>query len=189
MDRLPVYYFYNALFIIFTVITGFSNSIGMIVIFRFLTDAATIFICLNPSIVSDMFALQGRCAVMFITSLISHVRTAVGSIIDDYLTQHLSWRWIFWLTVILTDVVELVMIFVFWEIYLSHILRRREKTAPAALTLPWRRRNRKLLFICCLVKCYASCNLFVPSSDFGRRQMSRCTCLLSVYTCSCSQQP
>ncbi|CAJ2505646.1 Uu.00g130400.m01.CDS01 [Anthostomella pinea] len=127
IGRLPVYHFYNVLFIIFTAITGFSTSIGMIIAFRFLTGTVTTSICLNPSIVGDMFALQGRGAAMSIMSLMPLVGTAVGPIAGGYVTQRLSWRWTFWLTGILTGVVELAMLFVFRETYLPRILRQREK--------------------------------------------------------------
>jgi MFS family permease len=132
MGRLPVYHFFNIFFIIFTAITGFSNSVGMIVAFRFLTGMATT-ACLNSSVVGDMYAVKGRGAAMSIMSLMPLVGTAIGPILGGYVTQHLSWRWTFWLTAILTGAVELGMIVVYRETYLPHILRRRER-ATADLT-------------------------------------------------------
>ncbi|KAG4028225.1 hypothetical protein MFRU_023g00620 [Monilinia fructicola] len=131
IGRLPVYHFYNVLFIIFTIVTGFSNSIGMIIAFRFLTGMATTSICLNPSIVGDMFPVQTRGAAMSIMSLMPLVGTAVGPIVGGYVTQRLNWRWTFWLTGILTGIVELSMLLVFRETYLPHILRQRAKKAAA----------------------------------------------------------
>lgn len=124
IGRLPVYHFYNLFFIVFTAITGFSNSVGMIVAFRFLTGMATT-ACLNSSVVGDMYAVKRRGAAMSIMSLMPLVGTAIGPILGGYVTQHLSWRWTFWLTAILTSVVELAMVIVYRETYLPYILRKR----------------------------------------------------------------
>lgn len=102
VGRLPVYHVCNILFLVFTAVTGWSNSIGMIIAFRFLTGAVTTSICLNPSILGDMYPIQGLGAAMSIMSLMPLVGTAVGPIAGGYVTQHLSWRWTFWLTAILT---------------------------------------------------------------------------------------
>lgn len=132
--RLKVYHFYNVLFIIFTAVTGFSNSIGMIVAFRFLTGMSTTSICLNPSIVGDMYSLESRGAAMSIMSLMPLVGTAVGPIIGGYVTQRMSWRWTFWLTAILTGIVEITIIIVFRETYTPHILRQRKKAQAKSST-------------------------------------------------------
>ncbi|KAL3254893.1 hypothetical protein ABHI18_008647 [Aspergillus niger] len=136
IGRLPVYHFYNILFIIFTAITGCSNSIGMIVGFRLLTGAATTSICLNPSIVGDMFTLQTRGAAMATMSLMPLVGTAIGPIIGGLVTEHLSWRWTFWITAILTGAVELAMVFVLRETYLPQIMRQRARNDAAAASQP-----------------------------------------------------
>lgn len=131
VGRLRVYHFYNVFFIIFTAITGFSNSIGMIIAFRFLTGAATTAF-LNNSVVGDIFAFEARGSAMSVMSLMPLVGTAIGPIIGGYLTQRLSWRWTFWLTAILTGIVELAMVLVFRETYLPYIQRQREKKSGAA---------------------------------------------------------
>jgi MFS family permease len=153
IGRLPVYHFYNIFFIIFTAITGFSNSVGMIVAFRFLTGMATT-ACLNSSVVGDMYAVKRRGAAMSIMSLMPLVGTAIGPILGGYVTQHLSWRWTFWLTAILTSVVELAMIIVYRETYLPYILRRRAQAVAdlsgSAADLPVTRRPFYMLPIAVL---------------------------------------
>ncbi|KAH8693353.1 major facilitator superfamily domain-containing protein [Phaeosphaeriaceae sp. PMI808] len=132
VGRLPVYHVCNILFLVFTAITGWSRNIGMIIAFRFLTGAVTTSICLNPSIVGDMYPIQSRGAAMSIMSLMPLVGTAVGPIAGGYVTQHLSWRWTFWLTAILTAIVEAAMLIVYRETYLPCILRKRDRKRAAA---------------------------------------------------------
>jgi MFS family permease len=132
VGRLPVYHVCNVLFLIFTAITGWSTNIGMVIAFRVLTGAVTTSICLNPSIVGDMYPIHSRGAAMSIMSLMPLVGTAVGPITGGYVTQHLSWRWTFWLTAILTAIVEAALLIFYRETYLPCIMRKQERKRAAA---------------------------------------------------------
>ncbi|EFE42585.1 hypothetical protein TRV_02666 [Trichophyton verrucosum HKI 0517] len=106
-------------------VTGFSSNINMIVAFRFLAGASTLSICLNPSIIGDLYPVKNRGAAMSVMSLIPILGSAVGPIAGGYITQGLNWRWTFWLSAMMTGILLLVSLCVMRETYLP-VLRREE---------------------------------------------------------------
>ncbi|KAI9835252.1 MAG: hypothetical protein M1819_002396 [Sarea resinae] len=131
LGRMPVCHFFNLAFLIFTMIAGFSNSLGMIVVFRFLAGASICSICLNPAITGDLFAIEKRGSAMSITSLIPILGSAVGPIVGGYITQGLNWRWTFWLMAIITAGLSSIMVVVLKETYVPVIRRRALKKASS----------------------------------------------------------
>lgn len=125
--RMPICHLSNALFLIFNLVTGFSTSVGMIIVFRFLSGAVMAAICLNPAIVGDLFPVQKRGAAMSIMSLIPISGSAIGPIAGGYITQYLSWRWTFWLSTMVAAVLSLLMAFVLRESYAPLIRRKAAK--------------------------------------------------------------
>ncbi len=125
--RVPVCHLFNFLFLIFTLIAGFSNNLGMIIVFRFLAGASIASICLNPAITGDLFATEKRGSAMSITSMIPILGSAVGPIAGGYITQYLNWRWTFWLMAIMTACLSPIMAVVLKESYVPVIRRRALK--------------------------------------------------------------
>jgi MFS family permease len=68
--RVPVSHAFNVLFLIFTLVGGFSTNVNMIIVFRFLSGTAISSIALNPSITGDLFAQHERGSALSIASLI-----------------------------------------------------------------------------------------------------------------------
>lgn len=124
LGRVPVCHFFNLLFLIFNMITGFSNSLAMVIVFRFLTGASVASICLNPAITGDLFAAKKRGSAMSLTSMIPILGSALGPILGGYITQYLSWRWTFWLMAIVTACLSLIMAAVLKESYVPVIQRK-----------------------------------------------------------------
>jgi MFS family permease len=128
LGRLPVVHLYNFLFTVFTMVSGFSNSVAQIVVFRFLAGASVASIALNSSIIGDLFAMESRGSAIAIMSLIPILGTAIGPIVGGYVTQYLNWRWTFWLTAIASGVLSLVLALVMRETYVPVIRRKSVKT-------------------------------------------------------------
>ncbi|KAJ6184935.1 Major facilitator superfamily domain general substrate transporter [Penicillium mononematosum] len=122
--RVPICHFFNLLFLIFTMVTSFSNSLAMVIVFRFLTGASVASICLNPAITGDLFAVKKRGTAMSLTSMIPILGSAVGPILGGYITQYLSWRWTFWLMAIVTACLSLIMAAALKESYVPVIRRK-----------------------------------------------------------------
>ncbi|RHZ67354.1 uncharacterized protein CDV56_109071 [Aspergillus thermomutatus] len=129
LGRMPVCHFFNLLFLIFTMVAGFSNSFPMVIVFRFLAGSSIASICLNPAITGDLFAIKKRGSAMSITSMIPILGSAVGPIAGGYITQYLSWRWTFWLMAITTGGVSILMALVLKESYVPVIRRKALKKA------------------------------------------------------------
>ncbi|EGE05755.1 MFS multidrug transporter [Trichophyton equinum CBS 127.97] len=106
-------------------VTGFSSNINMIIAFRFLAGASTSSICLNPSIIGDLYPVKNRGAAMSVMSLIPILGSAAGPIAGGYITQGLNWRWTFWLSAMMTGVLLLFSLCVMRETYLP-VLRQKE---------------------------------------------------------------
>ncbi|KAL4935319.1 hypothetical protein BDV06DRAFT_217518 [Aspergillus oleicola] len=113
LGRVPVCHFFNLSFLIFTMISGFSNSFAMVIVFRFLAGASVSSICLNPAITGDLFTIEERGSAMSLTSLIPILGTAVGPI-----------RWTFWLMAIISATLAVIMAAVLKESYVPVIRRR-----------------------------------------------------------------
>ncbi len=151
LGRMPVVHLYNFLFTIFTMISGFSQTVTQIVVFRFLAGASVASIALNPSIIGDLFSIEQRGSAISIMSLIPILGTAVGPIVGGYVTQYLSWRWTFWLTSIASGVLSLILVVALKETYVPVIQRKAAKTkapTPSKYIHGW---NLKTLKAVCLL--------------------------------------
>ncbi|KAI9647880.1 hypothetical protein NHQ30_004268 [Ciborinia camelliae] len=122
--RVPVYHFFNILFLIFTLSTGFSTNLNILVVLRSLAGATIAPICLNPAISGDIFAAKKRGSAISIASLIPILGSAVGPIAGGYITEYLSWRWCFWLMAILSASVQPFLAIVLKESYLPVIRQK-----------------------------------------------------------------
>lgn len=144
--RVPIYHLFSLLYILFTLATGFSNSLSTLIILRVLTGGTIAPICLNPAITGDMFAATKRGSAMSIASVIPILGSAVGPIVGGYITQYLSWRWTFWLMAILTTAIQPFLILVLKESYVPIIRKRAlqsvqvevvDAPAPSKYLLGW----------------------------------------------------
>lgn len=151
LGRLPVVHLYNFLFTIFAMVSGFSNSVAQIVVFRFLAGASVASIASNPCIIGDLFPIETRGSAIAIMSLIPILGTAVGPIVGGYVTQYLSWRWTFWLTAIASGVLSLLMVLVKKETYVPVIWRESRKVNTRASTKYIHGWNLKTLKAVCLL--------------------------------------
>jgi MFS family permease len=153
--RVPVCHFFNALWLIFTLVGGFSSSISQIIVFRFLTGAAISSINLNPAVAGDLFSVNQRGFALSIASLIPLVGSAVGPLVGGYITEYLNWRWTFWIVAISTGALFPLSIVALKETYVPVLRRRalkkqglpyREKVGPGRFS-NGTRASAKALFL------------------------------------------
>lgn len=91
----------NLLFVIFTVGTALSNSIGMIMAFRFLMGlAGAVPITIGSGSIADIMPIEKRGRAMAVWALGPLLGPCIGPVAGGYLTQAAGWRWVFWLIVI-----------------------------------------------------------------------------------------
>jgi multidrug resistance protein len=100
--RVPLYNFGNFLFTIFTVGTALSNSIGMLLAFRFLMGlAGSVPITIGSGSIADVMPIEKRGRAMSAWALGPLLGPCIGPVAGGYLIEAAGWRWVFWLIVIM----------------------------------------------------------------------------------------
>ncbi|GJC94653.1 MFS multidrug transporter [Colletotrichum higginsianum] len=118
----------NMFYLIFNTICGFSTSKEQMLAFRFLSGlGGSAPQALGGGVLSDCWRAEERGTATAIYSLAPFLGPAVGPIAAGYLTQYLSWRWIFW-TVSIADALVQILAFLFLsETYAPKILAVKAK--------------------------------------------------------------
>ncbi|GKT59790.1 MFS multidrug transporter [Colletotrichum tofieldiae] len=118
----------NMFYLIFNTICGFSTSKEQMLAFRFLSGlGGSAPQALGGGVLSDCWRAEERGTATAIYSLAPFLGPAVGPIAAGYLTQYLSWRWIFW-TVSIADALVQILAFLFLsETYAPRILSVKAK--------------------------------------------------------------
>ncbi|KAI1292606.1 major facilitator superfamily domain-containing protein [Xylaria venustula] len=76
---------------------------------------------------ADLWRAEERGIPMAAFSAAPFVGPAVGPLIGGFLSDHLGWRWLYWLTLILSGIIWLLITFTVPETYAPTILARRAK--------------------------------------------------------------
>ncbi len=95
---------------------GVAHSMGQLVLFRFLQGlggGAVLPIALT--IIADLFPLEQRLRIQGLFSGVWGLAAIVGPLIGGFLTDHVSWRWIFFLNIPAGLVATAILTFAFHE--------------------------------------------------------------------------
>ncbi|KAF2966187.1 hypothetical protein GQX73_g7365 [Xylaria multiplex] len=76
---------------------------------------------------ADLWKAEERGIPMAAFSAAPFVGPAVGPLVGGFLSDHLGWRWLYWLTLILSGIIWLLITFTIPETYAPTILARRAK--------------------------------------------------------------
>jgi multidrug resistance protein len=99
--RLYVFHLSNVLFVIFTIACAVSNSLNMLIVFRFFAGfAGSTPITVGGGTFSDLFPVEQRGAAMSIWALGPLLGPVIGPVAGGFLAQARGWRWVFWVIVI-----------------------------------------------------------------------------------------
>ena len=102
-----------------------QNMAGLIVL-RFLAGTAGAAVMnLAPAIVADIYPVERRSFAMGIVLIVQSVSPAVGPVCGGFISQHLSWRWVYWILLIASGAVSVVATFFFRECYGPTLLQRK----------------------------------------------------------------
>jgi MFS family permease len=88
------------LFLLGTILCGFSQSVPELIGFRMLQGLGAG--ALQPTtltIASDIYNLRERAAIQSVFTGSWGAASVVGPLLGAFLTQHASWRWVFWVNV------------------------------------------------------------------------------------------
>ncbi len=103
--RQIIYFVTNVLFVIFTLACAVSNSLGMLIGFRFLAGAAGSTPLANGGgTISDLIEQERRGAAMAVFAIGPLLGPIIGPVAGGYLAQAEGWRWVFWVIVIAVSI-------------------------------------------------------------------------------------
>ncbi|KAF2655002.1 MFS general substrate transporter [Lophiostoma macrostomum CBS 122681] len=124
--RVIIYNITNVLFLLFTILCGFSQNQSMLLAFRFLSGFAGVAtITVGSGTIADMMPREERGKAISIWSVGTILGPMVGPIIGGYVAEAAGWRWIFWAISIAIAVVTIVAFAVLRETYAVVLLERK----------------------------------------------------------------
>lgn len=118
----------NVLFTIFTICTALSNSIGMLMAFRFLMGlAGSVPITIGSGSIADMMPVEMRGRAMAAWALGPLLGPCIGPVAGGYLIRAAGWRWVYWLIAIIAGIITVFTFFMLKESYAPVILERKAR--------------------------------------------------------------
>ena len=88
------------LFLLGTVLSGFSESMAQLIVFRAIQGlGAGGLIPLGMTIIADIFTLQERARMQAYFSGVWGFSSVVGPVVGGFITDQISWRWVFFLNI------------------------------------------------------------------------------------------
>ncbi|KAK4243593.1 general substrate transporter [Corynascus novoguineensis] len=118
----------NLFFTIFTICTALSNSIGMLMAFRFLMGVAgSVPITIGSGSIADMMPVEMRGRAMAAWALGPLLGPCIGPVAGGYLIRAAGWRWVYWLIAIVAGIITVFTFFTLKESYAPVILERKTR--------------------------------------------------------------
>ncbi|KAF1948159.1 MFS general substrate transporter [Byssothecium circinans] len=115
----------SLLFFIFNVACAVANNLGALVIFRlFAAVVGSCSITIGAGSIADMVPQEKRAAAMAGWAMGPILAPSIGPIIGAYLTPAKGWRWVFWVSTLLTGVCAILSL-ALKESYPYTILQRK----------------------------------------------------------------
>ncbi|KAL8963333.1 MAG: hypothetical protein Q9193_000397, partial [Seirophora villosa] len=133
----------NIVFLFFNTVCGFAKTKQQMMAFRFLSGiGASAPQAIGGGVLSDCFRADQRGRAIAVYSLMPFISPAIGPIAGGYLTQHTTWRWVFWMTSIF-DVAVQILAFAFLDetfppvLLAKKAIALRKQTGNEALRTKW----------------------------------------------------
>ncbi|CAG7964572.1 unnamed protein product [Penicillium nalgiovense] len=118
----------NMVYLIFNTVCGFATSREQILAFRFLSGlGGSAPQAIGGGVLSDCWRKNERGAATAVYSVMPFIGPAIGPIAGGYLTQYMSWRWIFWVVSMADAVVQILAFLFLRETYAPKILATKKK--------------------------------------------------------------
>ncbi len=100
MGRKPVFLAGMGLFLAGSILAGFSNSMEMLVIFRFIQGlGGGVLIPLTMASVADFYAPEERGKVQGMVGALFALGSVVGPFMGGFIVDNADWRWVFFVNV------------------------------------------------------------------------------------------
>lgn len=118
IGRRPAMFGGLALFIIGSALSGAAHSMGQLIAFRAVQGlGAGALFPVGMTIVADLLSLERRAKMIGIFSGMWGVASLFGPLVGGYLTEHLSWRWVFYINLPFGLLAAMFIWFAYTEIH------------------------------------------------------------------------
>merc|ERR1711939_26093 len=126
--RRPMFVVTGILFVVFQVVCAVTPTFAGMLVARFLVGCAgSSFSTMVGGVVSDIYRAENRNTAMALFAGAALVGTGLGPLISGFIAHNTTWRWIFYLQVIVDGVVIVFIVFFFKETRGSVLLSRKAK--------------------------------------------------------------
>jgi EmrB/QacA subfamily drug resistance transporter len=86
-----------AIFLVGSILCGLAGSMVQLVLFRGVQGVgAGCVLPLSQTVVADMYTMKERPKISMLFSIVFGFGSIVGPLVGGFLTEHLSWRWVFY---------------------------------------------------------------------------------------------
>jgi multidrug resistance protein len=124
--RLIVYHICNIGFIAFLVGCALAPSLNALIVFRFLSGAfGSCPLTNGGGTIADMIVQEKRAGAMAAFSIGPLFGPIIGPIAGGFLAEAEGWRWVFWLLVIVSGTLSILMLIFARETYAPILLQRK----------------------------------------------------------------
>ena len=98
--RRPMYMAGLVLFLVGSALSGLAQTMGQLIAFRMLQGlGAGSLLTLSMTIIADLFGLERRAKMQGYLSGVWGLASMLGPLLGGLLTDHVSWRWVFYINV------------------------------------------------------------------------------------------
>jgi EmrB/QacA subfamily drug resistance transporter len=98
--RRPMYMTGLVLFLAGSALAGLAQTMGQLIVFRMLQGlGAGSLLTLSMTIIADLFGLERRAKMQGYISGVWGLASMIGPLLGGLLTDHVSWRWVFYVNV------------------------------------------------------------------------------------------
>lgn len=124
--RYPVFVWAGVFFEAFQIACALAPNLASMIIFRFVVGCgSSVFSSMVGGVISDLYHSHERNTSMALFSGGALFGTGLGPIVAGVITQHLQWRWVFWVQSITNGLLILAIIVFFKESRGSVLLSRK----------------------------------------------------------------
>ncbi|PWY68481.1 MFS general substrate transporter [Aspergillus heteromorphus CBS 117.55] len=126
--RVPTLQLANLVYLVFNIACGVCHSKGQMIAFRFLSGlGGSAPLAIGGGVIGDCFKPEERGKAIAIYSLAPLLGPTVAPIAGGFITENISWRWIFYVTSIADAIIQLFGLVSLRETYAPVLLERKAR--------------------------------------------------------------
>lgn len=126
--RRPMFVVTGVLFVVFQIVCAVTPTYAGMIVARFLVGCmGSTFSTMVGGVVSDIYHAKDRNTAMALFSGGALVGTGIGPLVSGFIAQNTTWRWIFYLQIIVDTVMMALIVVFFRETRGSVLLSRKAR--------------------------------------------------------------